>query len=123
MDFKGHFPLAQGRCHPLSIIDDHSRYSLGLRACSDETEATVQGVLTAVFRCYGLPDRMLMDNGSPWGSSHAEHRYTSFELWLLERGISVSHGRAYHPQTQGKGDSCITLSGKPPQLPRKARHL
>ena len=104
MDFKGHFPLAEGRCHALSIIDDHSRYSLGLRACGDETECTVQHELTAVFRCYGLPDRMLMDNGSPWGSSHAEHRFTSFELWLLELGIAVSHGRAYHPQTQGKGE-------------------
>jgi transposase InsO family protein len=104
MDFKGHFPMAQGRCHPLTIIDDHSRYALGLRACGNETESTVQNQLTAVFQRYGLPDRMLMDNGSPWGSSHGEHRYTRFELWLLELGIAVSHGRPYHPQTQGKDE-------------------
>jgi transposase InsO family protein len=104
MDFKGHFPMSRGRCHPLTVLDDHSRYALGIRACGDETEDTVQGELKAIFRCYGLPDRMLMDNGSPWGSSHAEHRYTRFELWLMELGIAVSHGRPYHPQTQGKDE-------------------
>jgi transposase InsO family protein len=104
MDFKGHFPLARGRCHPLTVLDDHSRYALGVRACCDETEATVTAELTAIFRRYGLPQRMLMDNGSPWGSAHAEHRYTRFELWLMELGIAVSHGRPYHPQTQGKDE-------------------
>jgi transposase InsO family protein len=104
MDFKGHFPLARGRCHPLTVLDDHSRYALGVRACGDETEATVTAELTAIFRRYGLPQRMLMDNGSPWGSAHAAHRYTRFELWLMELGIAVSHGRPYHPQTQGKDE-------------------
>jgi transposase InsO family protein len=104
MDYKGHFPLVKGRCHPLTVIDDHSRYAVGLRACGDETEGTVQAELTAIFRRYGLPERMLMDNGSPWGSSHAERRYTRFGVWLLELGIAVSHGRPYHPQTQGKDE-------------------
>lgn len=106
MDFKGHFPLGSrgGRCHPLTVLDDHSRYALGIRACGEESEATVRGELTAIFRRYGLPDRMLMDNGSPWGASNAEHRYTRFEVWLMELGVAVSHGRAYHPQTQGKDE-------------------
>jgi transposase InsO family protein len=104
MDFKGHFPLLAGRCHPLTVIDDHSRYALGLRACGDETEDTVRGALREIFRRYGLPQRMLMDNGSPWGSANAEHRYTRFEVWLMELGIAVSHGRPYHPQTQGKDE-------------------
>ena len=104
MDFKGHFPLMSGRCHPLTVLDDHSRYALGLRACGDEREATVTAELIAIFRRYGLPQRMLMDNGSPWGSAHAEHRYTRFEVWLMELGVAVSHGRPYHPQTQGKDE-------------------
>src|SRR5665213_2720357 len=37
MDFKGHVPLAGGgRCHPLTVIDDHSRYAVGLEACGNE---------------------------------------------------------------------------------------
>ncbi len=102
MDYKGHFATAAGRCHPLTVVDDHSRYALGLRACGDEREGTVQAELTAIFQRYGLPDRMLMDNGSPWGSSDAEYRHTWLSMWLLELGVAVSHGRPYHPQTQGK---------------------
>jgi transposase InsO family protein len=103
MDYKGHFATAAGRCHPLTVIDDHSRYAIGLRACGDECEGTVQAELTALFRCYGLPDRMLMDNGAPWGSD-AEHRHTWLTVWLLERGVGVSHGQPHHPQTQGKDE-------------------
>jgi transposase InsO family protein len=104
MDYKGHFATGTGRCHPLTVVDDHSRYAVGLRACGDEREGTVQSELTAIFRRYGLPERMLMDNGSPWGSSDDEHRPTWLSLWLLELGIAVSHGRPYHPQTQGKDE-------------------
>jgi transposase InsO family protein len=32
MDFKGHFPFG-GRCHPLTLLDDHSRFSLCLAHC------------------------------------------------------------------------------------------
>ena len=103
MDFKGHFALEAGRCHPLTVLDDHSRYSLGLEACGDEVGETVQRRLERVFRRYGLPWRMLMDNGSPWGTG-GPARYTVLTVWLLDLGIGVSHGRPYHPQTQGKDE-------------------
>src|SRR5206468_9714356 len=63
--------------------------------------ARCRPALTALFRRYGLPERMLTDNGAPWGSD-AVHRYTWLTVWLLELGVAVSHGRPYHPQTQGK---------------------
>jgi transposase InsO family protein len=31
---KGHFALGAVRCHPLTVLDDHSRYSICLRAVS-----------------------------------------------------------------------------------------
>jgi transposase InsO family protein len=102
MDFKGHFELTRGgRCHPLTILDDHSRYSIGLRACTNERHETVQEELMQLFRRYGMPRRMLMDNGAPWGDA-GDQPWTRFTVWLLRVGVSVSHGRAYHPQTQGK---------------------
>jgi transposase InsO family protein len=114
MDFKGHFSTAVGRCHPLTVLDDHSRFALAVAACSDEQLETVRGELKGVFRRYGLPDRMLMDNGAPWGSPWNEvatdasyvpvHSWTVFEAWLLRLGVRVSHGRPYHPQTQGKDE-------------------
>jgi transposase InsO family protein len=104
MDFKGHYQLGnQERCHPLTVLDDHSRYSLCLQACRNEQTGTVQQQLTIAFRRYGLPERMLMDNGAPWGNDH-EHQHTPLTVWLLRLGINVSHCRPYHPQTQGKDE-------------------
>jgi transposase InsO family protein len=105
MDFKGHFSVAQGRCHPLTVLDDHSRYALGLEACADEQEATTRARLTDVFRRYGLPLMMLMDNGPPWGDKgDIDAGFTMFEVWLIRLGIRVTHGRPRHPQTQGKDE-------------------
>jgi transposase InsO family protein len=104
MDFKGYFALANGEhCHPLTVLDDHSRYSLCLQACHNQQTATVQDRLTTTFRRYGLPERMLMDNGSPWGGDR-EHQNTPLTVWLMRLGIGVSHSRPYHPQTQGKDE-------------------
>lgn len=102
MDFKGTIALLHGVCHPLTVLDDHSRYALGVEACADERTATVRTRLIALFRRYGLPVRMLMDNGPPWGDGAS--RYTTLTVWLLRLGIAVSHGRPYHPQTQGKDE-------------------
>jgi transposase InsO family protein len=105
MDFKGWFKVGrQGvQCHPLTILDDHSRYVVCLKACGNERTETVQSHMTETFRRYGLPERMTMDNGAPWGSD-AEHRYTPLTVWLIRLGIGVSHSRPYHPQTQGKDE-------------------
>jgi transposase InsO family protein len=104
MDFKGHFALEQGRCHPLTVLDDHSRYALEIGACADERTETVKDRLTEAFRRYGLPWRMLADNGSPWGSAGSSQRHTPLTVWLLDLGVTMSHGRPYHPQTQGKDE-------------------
>jgi transposase InsO family protein len=103
MDFKGHFALAQGRCHALTVLDDHSRYALTIAACPNERETTVRAQLVPVFRRYGLPYTMLMDNGSPWGDS-GHQPYTGFTVWLMRLGVRVTHGRPCHPQTQGKDE-------------------
>lgn len=100
MDFKGQIALRQGRCHPLTVLDDHSRYCLALQACGDERTGTVQARLIALFERYGLPWRLLADNGAPWGDGGS--RDTALTVWLLRLGITVGHGRPYHPQTQGK---------------------
>jgi transposase InsO family protein len=101
MDFKGHFAMNRGRCHPLTVLDDHSRFCLCLAACTDELGVTVDRHLTATFERYGLPEHILMDNGAPWGSA-GQGLHTRFSARLIRLGVSVWHGRPMHPQTQGK---------------------
>lgn len=103
MDFKGHFALSRGRCHPLTILDDHSRFCVGLRSCDNERADTVRAELERVFDLYGLPRRILCDNGAPWGDDVASP-HTHLTIWLMRLGVAVSHGRPRHPQTQGKDE-------------------
>ncbi|MBW7896329.1 MAG: IS481 family transposase [Opitutaceae bacterium] len=105
MDFKGHFATQAGaRCHPLTVLDDHSRFNLVLEPVGDETGATVRRILRATFATYGLPEAILCDNGEPWGATEPVCPYTTLGVWLLELGVHVLHGRPYHPQTQGKDE-------------------
>lgn len=101
MDFKGHFKLCdQGRCHPLTILDDHSRFSICIKACVSEDTKSVKEGLEAAFRTYGLPEAMTMDNGAPWRGS--QRHLSTLTVWLMRLGIRVSHSTPRHPQTQGK---------------------
>jgi transposase InsO family protein len=104
MDFKGHVAMSGGgRCHPLTVVDDHSRYALALEACANEQEATVRERLVPTFRRYGLPDAVFVDNGNPWGDASGQH-WTRFGVWLLKLGVVVLHSRPYHPQSRGKNE-------------------
>lgn len=102
MDYKGHFAMLQGRCHPFTVLDDHSRFCVGLYASRDETAAVTQAFLTAIFRRYGLPKAILCDNGNTWGAGFPDFSLTSLTVWLIRLGIALHHGRPSHPQTQGK---------------------
>lgn len=104
MDFKGYFPTQQGQCHPLTVVDDHSRFNLAIQACANERKETVQEKLSEVFRRYGLPARINTDNGSPWGSPRNPGELSELGVWLVRLGIRLSFSRPYHPQTNGKNE-------------------
>ena len=108
MDFKGQFRLLnKAWCYPLTILDDHSRFSVCLQALLNQRSLSVKQQLTAIFRRYGLPDKILTDNGSPWGTAGnlnagGDTALSMLAIWLMRLNIKLIHGRAYHPQTQGK---------------------
>lgn len=107
-----------GRLHPLTVLDDHSRFALVTAACANETTARVKEHLTAAFRRYGLPLCIMTDNGSPWGDGPGSP-YTPLGVFLIEQGIRIGHSTPYHPQTLGKDErfhrsmKAEALSGPP----------
>lgn len=111
MDFKGHFRMDSKRCHPLTVLDDHSRFSIVLKACLNESYEVVYKGLVDAFEEYGLPDAMTMDNGSPWKGS-PPWNLSRLTVWLMRLGIKVFHSSVRHPQTQGKNERFHVLLKK-----------
>jgi transposase InsO family protein len=103
MDFKAPVPTLAGVAHPLTVLDDHSRFNICLRALPNQKTREVQETLTEAFARYGLPDTILVDNGSPWGNNR-EYPHTALTVWLMRLNVGVIHSRPYHPQTLGKDE-------------------
>jgi transposase InsO family protein len=101
MDFKGP-KLWPQRVGPLSVLDDHSRYLIVLRAVGSTHTERVQEPLIEAFERHGVPEGMLMDQGTPWWSVHSTGGMTKLSLWLMRQGIALHWSRVRHPQTQGK---------------------
>lgn len=99
-DFKGEFRMADSNyCYPLTILDDHSRFSLKI-APRLSTANVVVPAFFEVFQEYGMPESILSDNGGQFAGFRKG--YTRFERWLMDLDILPVHGRIKHPQTQGK---------------------
>jgi len=104
MDFKGHFQLGtKESCYPLTILDDYSRFSICLHSCKNESLFTVKNQLICVFKQYGMPLQINVDNGIPWGNSSLV-KHTKLTVWLLQLDVLVTHSRPRHPQTNGKNE-------------------
>lgn len=103
MDAKGAYPLAdRQRCHTLSVLDDHSRFVVGLTPLLRLQTAGVRAALIRSFERYGVPTAMLMDHGAPWWSPAGAGGLTRLGVFLLKQGIRVTFSAVRHPQTQGK---------------------
>ena len=103
MDFKGEYALrAGGKCYPLTLLDDCSRYLLGLWALPSTQAAGVHQVLRQHFQERGVPREMLMDHGSTWYCNRSGHGLTWLSVWLITQGIRLRFSGVHHPQTQGK---------------------
>lgn len=105
MDFKGYFTTRDGKsCSPLTVLDDHSRFNVVLRACHSMRSEVVQQHLREAFARYGLPWRINTDNGSPWGSPAQPGQLTGLAVWLIRLGVRLSYSQPAHPQTNGKDE-------------------
>jgi transposase InsO family protein len=101
MDFKGQ-KGAEAAIGPLSVLDDHSRYLVGLEQTGSTRGEVVRERLEGIFRGHGVPEAMLMDHGVPWWSARASDGWTQLLVWLMKQGVRCCFSGTGHPQTQGK---------------------
>jgi transposase InsO family protein len=87
------------RMVPFVVLDDHSRFMVGLRSLPDKGVVSTWEALWGIFGEFGLPLAILSDNDSVF---HGRSGPSRLEARLMRLGIDVLHGRVYHPQTQGK---------------------
>jgi len=102
LDFKGEYRVEGGWCYPLALVDDCSRYLLGLWALPQRDTECVQEALRAHFRQEGMPESLLLDHGTPWWSPSHGRGLTRLGVWLMSHGIELLWSGFRHPQTQGK---------------------
>jgi transposase InsO family protein len=78
----------------LNVLDDHSRLAVASVATSSVTGAFALAVFAAAAAIVGWPARFLSDNAKAFRHVLADA--------LGELGITATHSRAHHPQTNGK---------------------
>ena len=101
IDFKGWFRTGDGqRCEPLTVRDMFSRYVLAVALLANQSDAAVRRVMRQVFRRYGLPKVIRVDNGAPFGGKGALG-LSRLSVWWLRLGITVEFVRPAHPQDNG----------------------
>ena len=124
-DFKGWFRSADGRrIDPLTLADAYSRFLLRCQALQAADMLHVKPVCEAAFREYGLPDRMRIDNGPPFGSN-GESGLTQLTVWWIQLGIVPEHIAPGQPQQNGRHERMHrTLkqeTASPPARDRRAQ--
>jgi len=83
----------------ISVIDDHSRYSIGLFAVNRVTTEVVTKLLDDLIKIHGKPKQILSDNGSAYG---LKSKHSKFDRWCRRRGIHHIRSSVHSPTTCGK---------------------
>lgn len=101
VDFKGWWYTAGGRCEPLTVRDEASRYVLELRRVADARTETVRACFEGLFERYGVPGAIRSDNGSPFANVEGVLGLTRLSAWWVTLGIDLERGRPGCPQDNG----------------------
>lgn len=97
VDFKGRLHTGDGsRLQPLTVRDQASRYILAIVQVEPLSDRTVRPVLRRLFRRFGLPRAIHVDNGGPFGGNGALGLST-LSVWWLRLGIEVEFSRPARP--------------------------
>lgn len=101
VDFKGWWHDREGRCEPLTVRDEYSRYVLEVRALANAQTETVQACFERLFEEYGIPGAIRSDNGTPFANTRALLGFTRLSAWWVANGIELERSRPRCPQDNG----------------------
>ena len=102
VDFKGWWRARDGaRCEPLTVRDAFSRFILAVKLLANPTAAAVRAVFEQLFRRYGVPRIIQVDNGTPFINVRARGGLTRLSAWWISLGITVVRSRPGCPQDNG----------------------
>ena len=100
-DFKGWFRTGDGtRVDPLTVRDLASRYALAVDLLERQDVQNCRPAFEKIFRQYGLPTVIRVDNGSPFGAVGALG-LTRLSAWWVRLGIKVEFITPGHPEQNG----------------------
>jgi putative transposase len=118
--FKGHFPVGDARCHPLTIMDGFSRYLIRCTALRRPLSAPVQTVFESAFREYGVPAAIRTDNGPPF-STLAAGGLSRLSVWWIRLGIRPERILPGRPDQNGRHERMhSTLKAETTRPPRSS---
>ncbi len=101
VDFKGWFRTRDGRrVEPLTVRDLFSRYLLAIRLLPDQQWKPVRSVFLRLFRWYGQPTIIRVDNGGPF-ASNGPAGLSRLSAWWTALGIRVEFIAPGHPEQNG----------------------
>jgi len=119
VDFKGWFLMGDGeRCDPLTVSDLYSKYLLKAEGLREATTRWTQKAFQSVFRQYGLPEIIRVDNGAPFASM-GPGGLSRLSVWWIGLGIEIQFSRPGCPQDNGshermhrtmKAECCVPAS-------------
>jgi transposase InsO family protein len=82
-----------------AVIDDCSRYCLGLFALNKVSTNIIIQILDTLFKIHGKPREILTDNGNIFG---LKSKHSQFDRALNRRGIKHIRTAIHSPTTSGK---------------------
>ena len=109
LDFKGPLTMLNGqKVWLLVVIDDFSRFCLGVHVCESACADAVITAIHADFAHYGKPVEILTDNAlaftSVWQDSVGQ-----LDAYLGSVGVEHKLISAYYPESNGKAEAFIKI--------------
>ena len=103
-----------------AVIDDCSRYCLGLFALNNISTVIITHLLDELIKIHGKPREILTDNGNVFG---LRSKHSKFDRWCNRREIKHIRTAIHSPTTTGKIERFFQTLDKEIKFCRDAEHF